>query len=80
MGQLASTLLADEERAARNPTAATAITPAEASNTHIEYLSAELVGAERALLPFFRFMRLVARAERCAATLRVFRLSYYCQG
>lgn len=46
MGWLASTLLADEGSDARkNTTATTATTPAMASNTHIEYLSAKLGGA-----------------------------------
>jgi hypothetical protein len=54
---LASTLLADEGRDARNTTATTAITPVKMSNIHSECLSAELIAAGRASLPFFRFMR-----------------------
>jgi hypothetical protein len=55
-GWLAFTLLIDEGRNARNTTATTAITPAKASNTHIDCLNATLVAAGRALIAFLRTM------------------------
>jgi hypothetical protein len=67
IGCLASTLLAGEGRDERNTTrTTTAITPAKADKTHVERLSAELVGAGRALVPFLRFMRTFARRTKGA--------------
>ena len=64
-GWLASTLLTGEGSDERNTTkATTAMTPAKASNTHSECLSAELVGAGCALALLLRFMCTSTRAPR----------------